>query len=380
MATIDTSPASGPQAAPLPPPTAVLRAHMVRLLTDIVVLPTTRISTNERSVAGDILIQVLAGVDEAMRIDVARRVGKVAEAPQSLTRLLLLDEPSVAREILESPILWPQALLIETARHGQRLHREMLVRRHDLSTAVADAILEFAEPDVARLLLRREDLVLSPAATDILVARSAIDRELQMLLLRRRELEPAHGFVMFWWVAGDCRRRILQRFSMNRTTIQDTIQDMYPEVFTDESPDPIVKEVLIFLDRRHRPRGVNGDIVAMDVVRKTLGFAKRHPEPDVVHAVGLIAGIGRELAGRILRDEGGEPFAIMCKAVGMARDDFYAIVSRDADGSPKEKLLDVFDSISRDFSRAALRYWDWRGNPRIMRITHLLAEGFGETT
>lgn len=379
MATIDSPTAGSTQTSP-PPPMAIARAHIVRLLTDIVVLPAARISTNERLVAGDILIQVLAGVDETLRVDVARRVGRVAEGPLSLTRLLMLDEPSVSREILGSNIAWPQALQIETARFGQRPHREMLVRRQDLSTAIADAILEFNEPDIARLLLRREDLVLSPAATDILVARSALDRELQMLLLRRRELEPAHGFVMFWWVDGECRRRILQRFSMNRTTIQDSLQTMYPEVFTDDSPDPIVKEVLVFLDRRHRPRGVSGEIVTMDIVRKTLSFAKRHPEPDVVHAVGLIAGIGRELAGRILRDDGGEPFAIMCKAVGMSRDDFYSIMSKDADGAPKDKLLEVFDSISRDFSRAALRYWDWRGNPRIMRITHLLGEGVGEAT
>lgn len=379
MATTDTSPASGTQAAPAAasPPNPVTRAQMVRLLTDIVVLPAARISTNERSVAGDILIQVLAGVEETMRMDVARRVGKIAEAPQSLTRLLMLDEPAVSREVLTSSVQWPQALLIEAARLGQRPHRDMLARRHDLSTAVADAILDFHEPETARLLVRREDLVLSPAAMDVLVARSAIDRELQVLLLRRRELEPAHGFVMFWWVDGECRRRILQRFSMNRTTIQDTLQDMYPEVFTDTSPDPIVKEVLIFLDRRHRARGVNGEIVTMDVVRKTLSFARRHPEPDVVHAVGLIAGVGRELAGRILRDEGGEPFAIMCKAVGLSRDDFYAIGAKDGDSTPKDKLLDVFDSISRDFARAALRYWDWRGNPRIMRITHLLAEDVG---
>ncbi|MBY0421754.1 MAG: DUF2336 domain-containing protein, partial [Parvularculaceae bacterium] len=226
------------------------------------------------------------------------------------------------------------------------------------------------------ILMRREDLVLSPAATDILVARSATDPELQALLLRRRELEPAHGFVMFWWVDRECRRRILQRFSMNRTTIQDSLQDLYPEVFTDEAPDPIVKEVLIFLDRRHRPRGANGEIVGMDVVRKTLSYARRHPEPEVIHAVGLIAGVGRELAGRILRDAGGEPFAVMCKAVGLSRDDFYAIVARD-DDAPKARWLETFDSISRDFSRAALRYWDWRGNPRILRLTHLLAEGVG---
>lgn len=111
----------------------------------------------------------------------------------------------------------------------------------------------------------------------------------------------------------------------------------------------------------------------MDVVRKTLEAARAHPAQEIVYAVAMVAGVSRELAARILRDPGGEPFAVMCKSLGLPRDDFFALVSKnEPDPKRADGLLAVFDTMARDFSRAVLRYWDWDGNPRIAAITRLL--------
>jgi len=131
------------------------------------------------------------------------------------------------------------------------------------------------------------------------------------------------------------------------------------------------------MDRRHRPRGVNGEAVSMDVVIKTLRVARKYPTQEVIHATGLIAGVSRELAARILRDPTGEPYAVMCKSLGVPRGKFFEAVSDPSGENPftedrAEDLLGIFDSMARDFSRAVLRYWDWDGNPRIARITGLL--------
>ena len=84
---------------------------------------------------------------------------------------------------------------------------------------------------------------------------------------------------------------------------------------------------------------------------------------------------GRPDCGRIaracganLRDPGKEPFAVMCKSLGMPRDDFFRFlrqrIEEDIDGAEQaEYLLAIFDSMARDFSRAVLRYWDWDSNP-----------------
>jgi uncharacterized protein (DUF2336 family) len=392
MATTETAATDAPTPAPAATPAEELtvtgsspRALMVRKLIDIAVLPAARISANERSLAADILLQIIDKVDEGLRTEIARRVARVPEIPPALLRMLLLDEPEIAKHLIQGADHLPEALLIEAAKKGQTAHRLLIARRLNITTAVADILIDFNEPEVSRLLMKREDFTLSPFAVDVLVSRSTTDVDLQALLLRRRELEPAHGFMMFWWVDSERRRRILTRFALDRGIIQDALDDLYPRVFRSSAPDPFVKEVLIMLDRRHRPRGVNGEAVSMEVVKRTIAAARHYPMQEIVYAVGMIAGISRELAARILRDAGGEPYAILCKALGLSRDSFFAIVSGDdpeKEGSftPQraEQLLAIFDSISRDFARAVLRYWDWDGNPRIAGITRLLGVGEDE--
>lgn len=353
------------------------RDIMVRKLSDIVVLPPTRLSASQRSLVADIMLEALSKVEEELRLEVSRRVARVAEAPSALIRMLLLDEPRVAEPMIRRIDPIPEALLIECARNGVTAHREMIARRLDLTASLADVILEFGEAEVAKLLLRRDEFHFSPSAIDLLVSRSVSDGDMQALLLRRRELEPAHGFMMFWWVTGENRKRILARFALDRTIVQDALQDLYPRVFRGEGADPFVKDILIMLDRRHRPRGVNGEPVSMEVVIKTLGAARKWPAQEIIHAVGMIAGVSRELVARILRDPGVEPFAVMCKSLGIPRAEFFAIISRkDAENplSPEraEVVLGIFDSMARDYARAVLRYWDWDGNPRIAHITRLL--------
>jgi uncharacterized protein (DUF2336 family) len=264
------------------------RDALVRKLLDIVVLPATKLTANERSLVADLMLQLLDKVDADVTLEVSRRIARVAEAPNSLLRVLLLAEPDVAAPIIRRTEPVPEALLIECAHQGKTAHRELIARRLDLTTSLADVILEFKEPDVAKLLLRRDEFMFSPNAIDLLVSLSTTDVETQALLLRRRELEPAHGFMMFWWVSAENRKRILARFALDRTIIQDSVQELYPLVFRGPGADPLVKEILVMLDRRHRPRGVNGEPVSMDVVIKTMVAARKYPAQEIIMATGMI--------------------------------------------------------------------------------------------
>ena len=86
------TPDAGAMLTPLSPSGPSVRALMVRKLTDIVVLPNGRISSNERSLVADILLHVLDKVEEPIRAEVAERVARVSECPPALVRMLLLDE------------------------------------------------------------------------------------------------------------------------------------------------------------------------------------------------------------------------------------------------------------------------------------------------
>ena len=210
MATLDSA-TDEEEAGPVPNETGLTpepgksfsaRDAIVRKLLDIVVLPPSRLTANERSLVADLMLQLLDKVDQHLRLEVARRIARVPEAPSALLHVLLLAEPEVAAAVIRRTEPVPEALLIDCARKGKTVHREMIARRLDLTTSLADVILEFKEPEVAKLLLRRDEFTFSPTAIDLLVSLSPSEADMQALLLRRRELEPAHGFMMFWWVSA----------------------------------------------------------------------------------------------------------------------------------------------------------------------------------
>lgn len=331
------APSSDSGLTPLSTVGAAPRVLMARKLADIVVLPSARISANERYLAADILVQLLDELAAEQRAEVAGRVGRAAECPPALLRMLLLDEPAVARPILEGAERLAEALLIETARDASGSHRQMIARRKDLSAAIADACLLYDEIEICRLILKHSQCELSPNAINRLVALSSLCADLQAPLLRRRELEPAHGFMMFWWVGRELRKRIVSRFSLDRAVIQDALADLYARVFRTKDTDALVQEILILAERRHRPRGLDGESVSMEVVKRTLAAARKQPTHEIVDAIAMIGGVSRDLAARILRDEGGEPFAVLCKSLGLPRNDFFAFYDDPADPDLAEK-------------------------------------------
>ena len=357
---------------------ATPRTLMVRRLTDIIVLPPGKVSSNDRALAGDLMLQVLDKVEREFRIEVARRVSRVTECPIGILRALMLDEPEISCLVLENAEHLPEALMIEVAKLGQIEQRLSIAGRINISTAISDALLQHDELPVFEKVLKRKDCRLSPDVVNKAVALSATYVPLQELLLRRSEMEPCHGFMMFWWVGREARKRILTRFAIDRAIIQDAFSDLYPRVFrSKEPPDPFVKEILILAERRHRPRGLNGEPVSMDVVKQTLRVAHVSNAKDVVEATAMVAGVSQDLTQRILMDESGEAFAILAKSLNIPRGEYYDFfgVHDRTEREYRENadyLMGIFDSIGRDFARAILRYWDWSGNPRISRISALL--------
>ena len=241
-----------------------------------------------------------------------------------------------------------------------------------MSEGLAEVLLDSEETKTCVAVLARDDIYLPEGRIDTLVNRTMHDVSLRGPLLHRRELQPRHGFTMFWWLDSQLRQQVITRFAIDRTVVQNALKPLYTAVFPDPDPDLVVKRVLTLCDRRHRPRGKNGEAVSPEVVERMLAAVRANPTPDLCAAVGLLAGVSADTATRAILDKGGEPFAIMCKSIGVSRKAFAeilnkALILRKAnasgpvfDAEDHERLVGAFDMVARDYSRAVLRYWDWR--------------------
>lgn len=358
----------GPARAPVHGP-ADARTDLLWRLADVLSLPEGRTTANDRAMVADMMASVMGAAEPGLRAQVAGRLSRAAGLPPSLMRQIATDAAPVARAVLVDVTEVPEAVLIEAA-SATLDHRRMLAARDRLTSALAEALLVHDEAEIIQAVLGARGVELSPARVEALVTRSRNDVALRRPLLARPELRPAQGFAMFWWCGAADRRRILARFAMDRTVLQDTLQPLFPVVFTDEDADPLTKRMLRLIDRRHRPRGSDGEVVTPEIVERTLTAARAMPNPEFCHAVGLLAGVGTDTATRVMHDVGGEPFSILAKSAGLSRTAFAAVMDGAAamppgegpsfDEARREALLATFDTVARDYARAVLQYWDWR--------------------
>ena len=358
--------ATSADGAPSPGPRA--RHALLKRLADVVSLPASRVNAFERSVVGDLLVEMLRLAVPEERRRVAVRLAPLGEIPDSLARLLLRDEPEIAGILIEQCAALSDSDLMACAYEAGLEHRFLLAARRNLSEVVTDALLVHNEPAVIEAVLRNTTARLSQTGIEAMVSLSRTHSQLCEHLLRRPEMRPSGAYVMFWWAGPDERRTILQRFGVSREVMQEVVEDVFAMAAEEGWQDPVSRKALQFIERRQRNRAA----------------IEKSPYDSLEHAVSVAAegGLNRELAAeisylsgikpltgaKILGDAGGEPLAILCKATGLSKSNLEGLwrsmrrpeTMPDGNWHPVwERVMITYDMFAVDRAQTVLRYWNW---------------------
>lgn len=349
------------------PPAMRSRGTLLKRLADVVCLPGSRINAFERSMTADLLIELLREAAPEERAKIARRVANVNEIPTGLARMLMRDDPEVARALLENSAGLGDADLIDCARAASEAHRRMIASRRGLNEVVVDVLVEFAEPVTTEVLLRNDLARLSHSAVEAIVAVSRDHPRLIPLLLRRSELRPSHAYVMFWWSDEDCRRVILQRFAVSREVLQEAVSDVFSIAADENWQDPLTRKALQFIERRQRNRAAIAKS-PFESLDEAVEVAAESMTREVAEEIAYLSGLKPMTGAKIFTDVGGEPLAILCKATGLPKSAVRSLwrglrrPETDAAGNTVpalERILTLFDTIAVDRAQTVLRYWNW---------------------
>ena len=344
------------------------RRALLRRLADVVSLPASRINVFERSVVGDLLVDVLrtASTDERRRV--AERLAPLGELPDALKRMLLRDEPEVARPLLEECAALSDADLIGCARDAGLEHRLMMAARRGLSEVVTEALFNWAEEAVIAAVLRNDTARLPQSAIESVIALSRQAPALCALILRRPELRPSGAYVMFWWCGADERRVILQRFAVSREVMQSSVEDVFALAAEEGWSDPVARKALQFIERRQRNRAAVARSPYADLEAAVAAAGAGGLTRELVAEIGYLSGIKPLTSAKIMGDAGGEPLAILCKATGLARRDLAALwrAMRRPETTPDgaehpdwRRVQTIYEMLAVDRAQTVLRYWNW---------------------
>lgn len=347
------------------------RQDIASALLDVLTLTDDQLTENQRAFTCEMLTALVGFLTDDFLVEMADKVSRRTSPALSLMRALLLKPIDIARPLLERQSNIPDGLLIETM-HVSQEHQRAVAGRFRISERVADDLFENGSPALRVAMLMRDEVPVAPHRVELLVEQSRNEPSLRLPLLGRTELQPGHGFKMFWWMDRAQRCRTFSRFNVTREPIQDLLAPQYVRVFTDPKSDPIARGILSLCDRRHRPRNSTGQVLPMPSVEQMLKAVRAKPTPELCGPAGLLAGVSARTGQKVMLDEGGEPFAVLCKSLGVPRGHFGDILSEaeerrtpnslgpSFDEDQRDHIMMVFDTISRDYARTILRYWDWQ--------------------
>lgn len=337
------------------------RTVLTRRLADIVCLPSSRLTPQERWIVADVLDEMLRTAEPAMRARVAERLAEQGDAPPLLLRRLALDAYEIAAPIIERSQALTDFDMMEIARKGELKHRIALARRESVSETVTAALTASGDVQVLTVLLRNEGARIAPQSMDHLVRLASEHANISRQLIRRPELRPAQAFALFWEVDHDQRRMILERFAVGRTILQEAAEDVFPLAAREAEPDPLVMRALTYIDRRQRNRQAN-DTSSYGGLEGVVEQAVKGFSPALMQEAARLANIQLSLMERLVEDLSGEPLGVLAKATGLSRKhlSYLRLGAGHEDGSAGAANAElVFDILSVDKAQTVLRYWDW---------------------
>ena len=344
------------------------RHALLKRLADVVSLPASRINAFERSVTGDLLVEMLRLAAPQERRRVAARLAPLAELPNSVARMLLRDEPEIAGLLIEQCASLTDADLVSCARDAGPEHRFAMAGRRGLSEVVTETLFSFGETAVIECVLRNTTARLSQVGLEGVVGVSRQTPSLCTPLLKRPELRPSGAYVMFWWCGPEDRRTILQRFAVSREVMQEVSEDVFAMAAREGWADPVSRKALQFIERRQRNRAAIAKSPFDDLEAAVAHAGQNGLTRETASEIAYLAGIKPLTGAKILGDPGGEPLAILCKATGLGRADLLNLwrsmrrPEATADGQVHpdwERVQVTYEMLAVDRAQTVLRYWNW---------------------
>ncbi len=342
------------------------RTMLAKRVTDVVCLPSSEISPQERQLAGDLLVEMLLEGDADLRRRCANRVAALTDPPHRVLRLLARDEVEIAEAILANSEALTDADLVEIAKDTTVQHRCILAKRDDLSELVVQALMEPMEEDVVRALLCNASARFYHRTLDRVISASRKNAQLPRLILRRQELRASQALAMFWWSGPEERRVILTRFAGERRLLQGAAADVFAVAAAEGWQDPLSRKGLQFIDRRQRNRLAIAKS-PYDSLEEAVIAAEGGMTRELVAEISYLSGIKPVTGAQMFTDLGGEPLAILCKATGLKRPALVSLwkglkrdgASLDAPSEAFARVIETYDVMSNEKAQTVLRYWNW---------------------
>jgi len=339
-------------------PSSAKRRELLRGVTDMFFAGESH-NNVEMGLFDDVMSQLAGEMEEAVKVELAQRLGEAPAPPRGLSRALASDSIAVAAPILRNSVTLTDDDLLHVARTQGQDHLRAISQRHSVSSIVSDAIVARGDDTTLGVLLRNEGAVLSREAHETVVDRAVANPSLHEAVIDRNGLPVDLLNEMYFVVEARLRDRIMEK---------------------NAGMDPAMLEAALAAGRKRvavEDGALPADFAAAEKEFRTLR-AKAKISPQILAsmlrakkttlflvALADMADVDFHTARKIVERREMDALSVICKAADFDRSLFLTfallILDQSEDVMTKAKSYgELYTALPRDAALRTIRFWRLR--------------------
>lgn len=337
------------------------RNKLLAIIKDLFENKSDVLSDREKHLMFGIIEALVQEVEVSIHQQLSQQLADRDDLPEALVTYLANDEIAVAFPILSRCASLRDADLIKIIHHRTEEHLLAITLRQQISTEISDALVKSGSEDVIINLLNNENSEISASTREYLVEQSNRIDSFQDPLVRRHDLSTEMAEKLYGWVSNVLKHDIAAKFDLSDAVLKKIIvipkNDQPKKRAASENS---LSEAMLGLIKQLRAK----NLVTPTVMVAAL---KQGEIPLFLGLFVELTGLDLDFVKSIVFDSTGEEIAVACKAIGTTEIQFATILritrkqtslgQADLSQDRVNKMLTFFRTMELENAKRAINAW-----------------------
>jgi len=342
------------------------RLRLASKLSELFLAEDVGLTKREEEMVNELITLLLSTENVSVRHEMVQKFAN-KNMPRKIALSLANSTNDIAHTVLRSCETLTDDDLITIVNTQSTDHACSVAMRRSINEAVADALVTTGSLRVMQIVAENLGAKLSPKAVSILAETARLVQSLQRPVMQRPELTPDVAAKLYWWIAQDLRRHIVERFCLSPSALDSAlgkaIEQKLNEHIFERHDDGAMGKIADWLEERNA--------ITLSLLPRLLRMGHFR-----LFSISLsrLAILDVSLIDAIINEKGGRMLAVLCRAIGMEKSGLVSIflLSRAAREHnetvvhPREltTTMTAYDRLSQETAQDMLR--TWRRNPEYL--------------
>ena len=329
------------------------RQKLLREVTDMFMQSPENLNEREIAYFGEIMGGMIHQVEAMVRQHLSETLASVGNAPHDLILSLANDEVEVALPVLQNSEALEDGDLVEIAeKHGQE-HLNAIAQRATVGETVTDVLVKKGDDTVLGTLAGNNGAQFSRNGMETIVERAKDNDDLELSLVKRKDVPADLAQDMFWRVSDAMREKILNASEdMDESQVDEILLEA-EKWFAEQKGKGPLGQAEKFIARKDKLGQLDAGLLLAQIRQDKL--------PEFIAGLGRLININTSIVREAVFDPESEKLAVICKAADIDFDVFgeyiYCInLNAETEEKDMEALLGVYQRIDTKIAQRTLRF------------------------